>query len=376
MNVQITNSTTSNNTGGVATAFLASAKKFNHHSVNGPQINSVSNFSKSLQINNQGATFSGFTVTYPNNQQALKSGDPAAAVSLTIANSGTNPSVEWTDNNTGQLTIASPLVATPTKQVTYASGGYNISSNNIRCYVTRAENDKTTSFSGVVQIANSDPTITIQTRDENNTLADGSSTGRLRSSGNDGSGGGNASVYNVSIVSNQRLLQAPTLVAPVGTLGNAFSYISTATTFTNTISIHDNDQKGTFQYSSLVAVNLAGKQVTSASSGTNYVCGGFKSRTLSIPDFGSEATFNALWSDYTKLTFSWSFPSNPPISTRYAPGTTTNQTGGWCILDQTSTANNTGNTPVNSTKPKVKILDGSAATASSNPSTITLEETI
>lgn len=334
-----------NNTGGFDRPVKVRAKK------NSQQYGNWNTNTNLLKVNNQPPTFSNGDVTYPENQQALKEQE-TATVNLTVSNQGAEPTYNYTTPQ-NQISIPEPSTYSENKNVTRVAGDYNISSNNYRLQVTRKENAKSATKSIVVKIADADPTININTN--NNT--------RMRSGGNDNTTQQN---YNVVISSNQLLKQAPTLSAPVGTLGE-FNYNNNSTTFTATIGVHDNDVKGTHTYTGLTAVNLANRTTQTITSGEQYTFGGFVSRTVPLLAFQNEATINVLWSTYNKLTINWSKDS--AVSNRLQPGTTAQTTDSWCILDQTTS--NTGTIPI-----IVKILDYSKTNAVSEDSTITVQEAV
>ena len=307
--------------------------------------------SEQLRVNNQKPTFSTGTITYPTGQLAIKDSENAQ-VRIVVSNQGTNPTYSYTTPR-NELSIINPGTYSETKFASRIAGIYNISNNNYQLTVTRVENDNTASKSMTVLIAQDAPTINITT---NNGI-------RMRSGGNDNTSQQN---YTVRITSSQRLAQAPTLSAPVGTLGN-FNYNFTSTTFDATIGVHDNDTKGTHTYTGLVATNLAGRTTTIISSGEDYVFGGFVTRTVPLQAFQSETQIDVLWTTYNKLVLNWSKDS--AVSIRQPAGTTNQITDSWCVLDQTTS--NIGNKPIT-----IKILDTSKTNAVSEDSTITIQETV
>ena len=307
--------------------------------------------SEQLRVNNQKPTFSSGTITYPTGQLAIKDSENAQ-VRIVVSNQGASPTYSYTTPR-NELSIANPGTYSETKFASRIAGIYNISNNNYQLTVTRVENDNTDSKSMTVLIAQDAPTINITTN--NGT--------RMRSGGNDNTSQQN---YTVRITSSQRLAQAPTLSAPVGTLGS-FSYSFTSTTFDATIGVHDNDTKGTHTYTGLVATNLAGRTTNIISSGEDYVFGGFVTRTVPLQAFQSETQIDVLWTTYNKLVLNWSKDS--AVNIRQPAGTTNQISDSWCVLDQTTS--NTGNKPIT-----IKILDTSKTNAVSEDSTITIQETV
>ena len=341
--------TLANNTGGFARPVLARAYKNGQHG-------SSNNFTSSntLQVNNQAPTFSTGSITYPTGQSALKDAE-SATVNVVVNNQGgVNAQYTYSSPN-NQLSINNTGSYAANKTATRSSGNYNINTANYRLVVNRVENGRSSTKNITVFIAHVAPTINIVTN--NGT--------RMRSGGNDNTSQQN---YNVVMSSTQRLKQAPTLTAPEGTLGN-FNYNAGSTTFTATMGVHDNNDKGSFTYTGLNAVNLANRAQNTINSGGSYVFGGFVSRTVTLEAFLSETDINVLWVTYNKLTISWS--KNSDVNIRVAAGTTSQTTNSWCILDQTNSNTGTAGGPIT-----VKILDFSKTNAVSEDSTITIQETV
>jgi hypothetical protein len=140
------------------------------------------------------------TVTYPAGQSALKDSENA-----TVANTVTNySSISYTSPN-GELSITNNTTYQASKIVTRIGGTYNISTNNLQITAFRAANGSSTTTSGKVNIAHTNQTITITEQ-----------YARLRSS-NAGQGS------TITITSNQRLYEAPTLTVPHGTWSGSWT---------------------------------------------------------------------------------------------------------------------------------------------------------
>ena len=156
-------------------------------------------------------------------------------------------------------------------------------------------------------------------------------------------------------------------MVPVGSIGS-WSANSQKTRYTSTLAVHDNDAKGTHTYTGMSATGITGLSTNVISSGADYVFGGFVSRVVDISAPGqADAYINVLWSDYNKLSLTWSTGVQIPNK---APAGTTNQiTGTWAVVSQT--VPDTGTTPV-----EVRILDYSATGAISTPTTVTIEEAV
>ena len=297
-----------------------------------------------VKLNNLYPSISVSTITYPVGQQALKDSEQAT-VSNTVSSFDV---ISYTSPNS-DLTITNSSTYETTKTVTRSAGNYNVSSNNFRITATRnANNAVTTNSSTVVKIAHTAPTLTVSVP-----------AARLRTGGNDGT---SAQSYTVTITATQQLLSAPTLSVPAGggTLG---SFGGSATTWTATLSnINDNLTKGTYTWGAISATNLAGKVVTTITTGPTYVIGGFLSRTVSLAAFANEVNINTSVLDYTKMTLSWVIKSLP---NRRAVGTTaTPDPDSWSI----------NSLSVNPTI--VRILDTAATQSSSQATNVTVEETV
>ncbi len=291
--------------------------------------------------NNLHPSFAFNTITYPGNQQALKDSE-TADVSVTVMDYDI---VAYSSIN-NEVSIPSPSSYSQVKTVTRISGNYNIITHNYQITATRSANNAQASYTCNIKIANVAPIVTVATP-----------SSRLRSGGNDGTSAQN---YTVTISANQSLLSAPSLAAGIGTWqGGGFS--GSGTSWTRSLQIHDNDNKGSATFSGLSAAGLSGIQQTVISSGASYVVGGFVSRSLTLVAFGTQTEMNVAVKDTTKLSMSWSVKYPMYYSTI---GTQPPVSSGWTI--NATEANPT----------TVIILDTQAAGGSSQASTITIEETV
>lgn len=219
--------------------------------------------SNTVSLNNSYPIASFGTITYPIGQKALKNNE-AASVICTATN---YDEVNFT-SQTNELTIVDSHENNGTKIVSRLSGTYNISSPNLNGKFTRLANGASIDISCIINIANVAATISVSLP-----------AARLRSPAN----------HTIGLVSNQQLYQIPTMTAPEGIwLGTSFT-TSNFTTFSRTLSIQDNNLKGSFNFSALVAVNLAGI-ITTNIVNSNYVIGGFLLRVLTIPAFPNRQT--------------------------------------------------------------------------------------
>lgn len=152
---------------------------------------------------------------------------------------------------------------------------YNISSNNFRITANKITNNTTSYVNGCVFIANQAPQITITGHHTVN------ASSRLRSSPA-------GQPYALTVVSNQRLLNIPTLAAGVGggSLGGSFTAVNSGNgqNFTGrTIIVPDSANRGTYQFAISNVNGLAGLSTTTITSGGNYTIGGFIARSGTFP---------------------------------------------------------------------------------------------
>ena len=300
-----------------------------------------------VKLNNLYPSISIGTITYPVGQQALKDSEQAT-VSNTVSNFD---SISYTSN--GELTITSDTIYQTNKTVTRIAGNYNVTNNNFTIIATRTANNavrnSSTFITTIVKIAEASPTLTVSVP-----------AARLRTGGNDGT---STPSYTVTITAGQQLLSAPTLSIPSGGgtfLGGGFS--GSGTTWTRSIQIADSLTKGTYTWGAISATNLAGRVVTTITTGPTYVIGGFLPRTVSLAAFANEVNINTSVLDYSKMTLLWAFKSLP---NRRAVGTTaTPDPNSWSI----------NSLSVNPTI--VRILDTAATQSSSAATNVTVEETV
>ena len=209
-------------------------------------------------VDNVGPSISFSSITYPTNQQAIKSGESA-----TVAHSISNYDSVVYDSPNGQLTIANTSAFETNKVCDYNSGGYNISSANFRATATKATNGIVESNTEVVFIANTPITLTI------------SGLASKLISSNSGQN------YNFSLNSNQKYNAFPTLsVDSSQTNPSSLTHTSQSTNGTNSfrINVNDSHTKGIFNWQ-VSAFNLAGIETTTVSPST-YNIEGFNSRDI------------------------------------------------------------------------------------------------
>jgi hypothetical protein len=261
--------------------------------------------SETLFVNNVSPTFGAFSVTYPNTQTALK-GTENATVSLTVSNQGNDPIYFYSSPN-NNLTIIDSSTYNSYKSATCNNPGtYNVAGDggvtNYRLTVTRKENNKSATSDNIVDIADIPATITVS-----------EPSSRLRSGGTNGT---SSQQYTITITSNQRLLNAPSLTESVGggTLISSWTYSTNAKTFTNTLQVQDTDNKGTFNWNNLVATNKANTVTSVINGNSNYVLGGYVIRTLTFSSLSRTVGIGTRVADSSKVTGDESFRGTVTLS--------------------------------------------------------------
>ena len=266
------------------------------------------NSTETLKVNNVAPTFSGFSVSYPASQTALKDTE-TADVSLTISNVGASPTYTYSDPR-GEITIPDVNTYSQVKTVTCNNTGvYNISSNNFKAIVNRSENDNTSTYtSGVVQIADLLPTLTISVP-----------YSRLRSGGDENT---STQTYQVTVTSNQNLDSFDmSAAASAGTLLGSWSGSNSNKTWVRNIQISDSDNKGTFDWASIAAVNLADSTQSTANTGGSYTLGGFVQRSLTVSALSRTRAIGTNVADTSELTASETFRGSITFDNTIADGT-------------------------------------------------------
>lgn len=260
--------------------------------------------SNTVNLNNLYPTVTFGAKTYPGAQTALKSTE-TATVAVTTANLD---SIVF-DSPNGDLSVTAPTTIGSPKTVTRIGGTYNVVTNNLRAVATRAANAAQTTSQTVVNIANVAPTITVT-----------SPAARLRSGGNNGTVAQN---HTITITSNQQLSAAPTLDAGAeGTFLGSWS--GGPTSYTRTLEVHDDDVKGTYTFTGLVATGLSGLVQNTIDSGSSYVLGGFVARDLTFAAFSQLTDLDVEVVTYSKLTASTFTATNGAASRNASQGNHSN----------------------------------------------------
>lgn len=248
-----------NSRDGSQTAFFVARNNFNTES-------DYHETSDTAALNNTDFPILSISSTdYPLNQQAIKSSESA-----TVNNSASDfDSIEYTSPNS-QITISNPNAYEPLKNVDYSNGGYNIEgdggSNNIKISANREANGFTTETLGIVNIANTPLSLSIQGLAQS---LKSSPTGETDSFSMN-SDQIMIAVPSLSLAANQTV-QSQLVHSSTGTGKNSNSFA---------MEVGDGDTKGTFNWVAL-ATNLAGIETISIATNPTYTLAGFSSRTVS-----------------------------------------------------------------------------------------------
>lgn len=221
-------------------------------------------------------------INYPENQFALKN-DEIATINHSITNFD---GVSYSSNN-AQLNITEPNSFVSSKEVSRKAGDYNVSSSNLTITATRVANGATDSANIIVKIAHIAAEISFQGNDK-----------RLVSGGNNGT---ETQSHPLSIQADQKLIGVPQIAVEEGILQGQVQQIGDSLNFQQTISIHDNDQKGIHEAQLIQAVNLAGIISNSFSGNAEYEIGGFVERLLTFQEFSNESALGTSVIDVLKI---------------------------------------------------------------------------
>lgn len=235
-------------------------------------------------LNNLHPTISINAIAYLGGNRAVKNTE-AVSVNNSILDYDT---VNYTSVD---FDVVDPLVFNSNKTFIRLVGSteYQVTGSNFKITAKRIINGATTVGEGLIRVVNIPATINVLTPQS-----------RLRSGGN---GGTSPQSHEITISSNQPLLNAPNLNAPEGTW-NGLSFVDTGDgqDWTRTLVIDDSNAKGVFSWNSLLAVGLSGLETTVIASGQNYVLGGFVFRTLTVPAYPNRSVdIGVLTTDVTKL---------------------------------------------------------------------------
>lgn len=246
------------------------------------------------------------TISYPASQGALKNSEQA-----TVAFSMADADHVAFSSPTGDLSINAPNLNEDPKTVTRISGSYNDSTANLRAVSVRDANGAQTTLDTLVKIANVAAVVGVTE------LA-----ARLRSGGNNGTA---PQDHTITITSNQELYAAPSVDAAAGAgTFQGSGFVGGPKVWTRALRVVDTDSKGTFAWTNLAAVNLAGIPTTTITGDANYVLGGFVARTLTFPAFSQSTQLNVPVVDYSKLVAGVFTATNQPAVRTPSQGDTAN----------------------------------------------------
>jgi hypothetical protein len=121
-------------------------------------------------------------------------------------------------------------------------------------------------------------------------------------------------------------------------------------------------KKGTYSWGSIAATNLAGILTSVITGDSDYVIGGFVSRTINLNAYENTASINTEASNYNNVSITWSTKqliNKRPVGTSVTP-----DSNSWCL------------DALNKNPATIRILDTAATGACSVPTTITIQETV
>ena len=229
-----------------------------------------------ILLNNVRPTVTITGITYPAGQSALKASEEAM-VTYTIQNFS---SLNFTSPN-GDVEIDFPTdLATP-KIVRRIAGDYNVTVDNLQLEGVRIANGTSAVVTAVVNIANVAPLITVNT--PNRIQAGGSET--------------------ITLTSDQELLSAPLLENDLSASRGTFAGVweGGPTIYTRVLSATGTDESGSFTYSNLIAIGLAGRITNIVTGDDTYEIGGFVAQSVTFDPFTNQATIPFAVTDFTKL---------------------------------------------------------------------------
>ena len=202
------------------------------------------------------------TYTYPVGQMALKDGESVDIECLiTEADSATY-------NVYAGMEITNPAVLEDTKTITLISGASQSFDNEyLVISASKSSNGSSNTAKFTVDIANAAPRINLAI--VNNPEA------RLRTDAD-----GNQ--YTVRLISDQPLIELPTLASSVGETGASW-VAKSELMYETQIVVKDSDPRGDHLFEGLVATGLARVETNTIDGGANFSIAGFLLRELTVP---------------------------------------------------------------------------------------------
>ncbi len=235
-----------------------------------------------LFLNNQKPQIEINQIEYPSGQEALKDNEEA----IVIHSISQYDEVSY-QSPSGEISITEANSFESQKSVQRIAGDYNIDVPNLLITATKQSNGATASKNITIKIANRAAELIFRSPNH-----------RLISGGNQGT---DAQIHELIIEADQQLLELPSINIPSGTLEGDILQNSAESSFTQTVSIHDDDSKGIHQASLIRAKNLAGIPTDQFSGNANYEIGGFVRRELSFAAFSKETAIGTSVVDFNKL---------------------------------------------------------------------------
>jgi len=305
--------------------------------------------SNSITLDQASPVIGSRVVGYPVGQSAFK-GTEAGTVTTTVTDFS---SIVYSSPH-GDFTPSNATMYEAVKTITCTNpGDYNDSSTNFRIVATKASNGTSTTANTTIEVADVAPIVTV-TQPQT----------RLRSGGNDGTSAQN---YTITATSNQNLAGAPGIATGVGGTWQDAGFTGSGKVWTRTLQIHDDDTKGTGDWSfSSIPTNNAGTNASIVGTQNN---GGFVTRDISLDAFANEADMNVDATTYSLVSLQWldqdaGYAEIKDVSTQATLNTVAPVVGQWC-LTQISPQPNT-----------IRILDTEATNARSTASTIRIQESV
>ena len=216
------------------------------------------------------------------NSVVYSSGRNAARTNETVNVDATVTDFSSIVYSSSVATIPNTTTYAKVKTITITSAGYSYS-NDYTIVANKASNGTSTTFNTVVKVAAIAPTASITIN---------GNPARLVSSpvGID---------YEVRVMPNQQLKQAPTLNASIGSWQGTWSY--TGGYWKRNLRIADADARGNGVFSGLDMINEADVNGSTITSGSNYVVGGWTTRIITFPKFSRVAPLGVNVSNPAKL---------------------------------------------------------------------------
>ena len=290
-----------------------------------------------VRLNNLKPTINLSDIQYPTGQEAIKESEEAVVVNTIddfdeVTYRSPNNSLEITNRYTYEE-----------NKIVTRDTNLNLESNNIEIEAKRNANGSRSIKRDIVKVLNVSSTIDIESPD------------RLRSSSSGRS-------HTIKIKSNHQLIEPPTVDAMYGQWeGQEFTE---GDGWERDLTIYDDDPKGIYEFSNLVATNIAGITTNVINSGKEYEIGGFATRRISFAPFTPTASIGTSVADTSKLKCidiggnEFSYKSND-IGAEHA----------YTIIDEDGYVNNNGE--------YIKILDdGWVSSNSSGDRYVDLEELV